>query len=43
MVEIGDIHSSIKNETFCNEDHKIYNLRLPFGVAIVDKQIVTIK
>ena len=43
MSEIGDRHSSIKNEAFRKEDHKTYNLRLPFGVAVLNEQIVATK
>lgn len=43
MSEIGDRHSSIKNEAFRKEDHKTYNLRLPFGVAVFEEQIVATK
>lgn len=43
MSEIGDRHSSIKNEAFTKNGHKTYNLRLPFGVATVDGKIVAVK
>lgn len=43
MSEIGDRHSSIKNEAFLKENHKTYNLRLPFGVAAVDGKVIALK
>lgn len=43
MAEIGDRHSSIKNEGFNGSSLESYNLRLPFGVATIDGQIVALK
>ena len=43
MSEIGDRHSSIKNEAFRKGEHKTYNLRLPFGVTSIDGHIVATK
>lgn len=43
MSEIGDRHSSVKNESFNNANHKTYNLRLPFGVAPLNGKIVALK
>ena len=33
LSEIGDRHSSVKNEAFVKEDQPIYNLQLPFSIA----------
>ncbi len=43
MSEMGDRHSSIKNESFNKKRHGTYNLRLPFGVTSIDEQIVATK
>ncbi len=43
MSEIGDRHSSIRNESFNNINHKTYNLRLPFGVATLNGKIIALK
>ncbi len=43
MAEIGDRHSSIKNEAFNKREYKAYNLRLPFGVATIGGKIVALK
>jgi len=43
MSEIGDRHSSIRNESFNNIGHKTYNLRLPFGVATLNGKMVALK
>jgi hypothetical protein len=43
MSEIGDRHSSIKNESFNKKDHQTYNLRLPFGVATLKGKIIGLK
>ena len=43
MSEIGDRHSSIKNEAFRKGEHKTYNLRLPFSITPIDGHIVATK
>lgn len=43
MSEIGDRHSSVKNELFNKKDHKSYNLRLPFGVATLNGKFIALK
>jgi len=43
MAEIGDRHSSIKNEAFNKKNHKKYNLRLPFGLATLNGKIIGLK
>lgn len=43
MSEIGDRHSSIKNEAFQRNSHDTYNLKLPFGVAAVEGKVVAVK
>lgn len=43
MSEIGDRHSSIKNEAFHKKEHGTYNLKLPFGVVTIDGSMVAVK
>jgi len=43
MSEIGDRHSSVKNEAFNILTNKSYNLKLPFGVATVNGKMVATK
>lgn len=43
ISEIGDRHSSVKNETLDKNSYKTYNLRLPFGITILDKKIIAVK
>lgn len=43
MSEIGDRHSSIKNEAFNIGSHDTYNLKLPFGLATLDGKILALK
>lgn len=43
MSEIGDRHSSIKNESFNKKNHKTYNLKLPFGLAALNGKIIGLK
>jgi len=43
MAEIGDRHSSVKNESFNKKNHLTYNLRLPFGVATLNGKIIGLK
>lgn len=43
MSQIGDRHSSIRNESFNSRGHETYNLKLPFGLAIIDGKIVATK
>ena len=43
MSEIGDRHSSVKNESFHKRSHKTYNLKLPFGVATLAGKIIGLK
>ncbi|TDO20888.1 S41 family peptidase [Pedobacter duraquae] len=40
LSEIGDRHSSVKNEAFNQKKHKTYNLTLPFGVASLNGRLV---
>ncbi|WP_299180120.1 S41 family peptidase [uncultured Aquimarina sp.] len=43
IAEIGDRHSSIKNEALDKNSYKTYNLRLPFGITILDKEFIAVK
>lgn len=43
MSEIGDRHSSVKNEAFNIFTNETYNLKLPFGVTTVNGTIVATK
>ena len=43
MSEIGDRHSSVKNEAFHKNTHNTYPLRLPFGVATLNGKMIAIK
>lgn len=43
MSEIGDRHSSIRNESFNTLNHKTYNLRPPFGVATLNGKMIALK
>lgn len=43
MSEIGDRHSSVKNESFNKRTHRTYNLRFPFGVATLNGKIIGLK
>lgn len=43
MSEIGDRHSSIKNEYFNKKNHQTYNLKLPFGVATLKGKMIGLK
>lgn len=43
MAEIGDRHSSVRNESFHGLNHKTYSLRLPFGIATLNKQLIALK
>ncbi len=43
MAEIGDRHSSIKNEAFNRRNHDTYNLRLPFGVTVLKGKVIAVK
>ena len=43
MSNIGDRHSSVKNETFNRKNHMTYNLRLPFGLAALDGKIIALQ
>jgi len=40
MSEIGDRHSSVKNEAFNLLTNKAYNLKLPFGITTINRKIV---
>ncbi|AUC84282.1 hypothetical protein CW731_02745 [Polaribacter sp. ALD11] len=42
MSEIGDRHSSIKNESFNKKEHTTYLLQLPFGVVSVGDHIIAL-
>ncbi len=43
MSEIGDRHSSIKNESFNKKNYQTYNLQLPFSVATLNGKIIGLK
>ncbi|SEK47513.1 Peptidase family S41 [Aquimarina amphilecti] len=43
MAEIGDRHASIKNESFDKKNHESYEQKLPFGITILDKQVIAVK
>ncbi|WP_323756027.1 S41 family peptidase [Roseivirga sp.] len=43
MAQIGDRHSSIKNESFNSRGNESYNLKLPFGVVTIEGKLVAIK
>lgn len=43
MSEIGDRHSTVKNEKFDKKDHQTYNLRLPFSVSTLNGKIIGLK
>jgi|GEM_PF-519699 len=42
MAEIGDRHSSIKNEAFDTQSHKTHTLKLPFGVTTLDGKMIAV-
>lgn len=43
MSQLGDRHSSIKNEAFKTEESTTYTLRLPFGVTTLDGKIIGVQ
>ncbi len=43
MSEFGDRHSSIKNESFDKKAIANYNLRLPFGIVVLNNNLTAIK
>lgn len=43
MAEIGDRHSSVKNEAFAKETHATYFLQLPFIIAPINGKAVALK
>ncbi|WP_435262604.1 S41 family peptidase [Tenacibaculum sp. nBUS_03] len=43
MSEIGDRHSSIKNKSISKQTIKAMDLRLPFGVTVLDNQLIAVK
>src|SRR5690606_31861836 len=43
MAEIGDRHSSVRNESFHGLRHATYHLKLPFGVAVFNEQLIALK
>jgi hypothetical protein len=43
MSEIGDRHSSIKNESFDQNKYPTYGLKLPFGLAVLDDKIIAVQ
>ena len=43
MSELGDRHSSVKNEEFDKEKHLNYSLQLPFSIATLQEKVVAIK
>ncbi|GGG12382.1 hypothetical protein GCM10011344_11340 [Dokdonia pacifica] len=42
LAEIGDRHSSVKNESFVKESHATYSLQLPFSLASLNGQVVAV-
>lgn len=43
MSELGDRHSSVKNEAFDREKHATYSLQLPFSVTVLQGKAVAVK
>ncbi len=43
LAEIGDRHSSVKNESFKKEEHSTYSLQLPFSIAPLNGKPVVLK
>lgn len=43
MSEIGDRHSSVKNESLNKRDYSSYNLNLPFSTATLNGKIVALQ
>ncbi|MDF0717678.1 S41 family peptidase [Muricauda sp. 334s03] len=43
MAEIGDRHSSVKNEWFEKKNLSTYNLQLPFSLASVNGKVVALR
>ena len=43
MAEIGDRHSSVKNESFEKKEHSTYSLQLPFSIAPLNGKAVALK
>ena len=43
MAEIGDRHSSVRNESFYGVGHKTYRLKLPFGVAALNGKLIALE
>mgnify|MGYP001791571046 CR=1 FL=1 len=43
MSEIGDRHSSIKNENIKQQDYIGYDLKLPFGVTVFNNKLIAVK
>lgn len=43
LSEIGDRHSSVKNDVFDKKNHHTYNLKLPFAVAALNGKLIGLK
>lgn len=43
LAEIGDRHSSVKNESFKKEEHSTYSLQLPFSIAPLNGKALALK
>lgn len=43
MAEIGDRHSSVKNEAFEKDKYSTYSLQLPFSIAALNGKAVALK
>ncbi|WP_299436407.1 S41 family peptidase [uncultured Aquimarina sp.] len=43
MAEIGDRHSSVKNESFIKKEHPTYALQLPFSIAALKGKAIALK
>ena len=42
MAELGDRHSSVKNEAFVKESHATYNLQLPFSIVALNGKAIAV-
>lgn len=43
LAEIGDRHSSVKNEMFERKEYSTYSLQLPFSIAPLNGKVVALK
>ncbi len=43
LAEIGDRHSSVKNESFLKKEHPIYSLQLPFSITSLNGKAIALK